>query len=128
MCFPLWPIFSVFYTWALGVELCANYMGENWGAIGEQIGNMMGTRKKRKKKIRPDPPPLLKEKKLDPSWGHPEPFHWLHELLCLKLVTFPLRPHSKRNKLDPSWGHTEPSHWVHVLLFPKLFVTIFDSR
>jgi hypothetical protein len=31
-------------------------------------------------------PPLQKEKKLDPSCVHPEPFYWLHEAFIPKTV------------------------------------------
>ncbi len=122
---PMAYLFSFFIYghWKL------NFVQTIWDKMEVLLGNNLGTWWEQGKKKQKNLPFPLKEKKLDPSWGHSEPFHWLHELLCLKPVTIPRRrPPQKKKKLDPSWGHTEPSHWLHGLLFPKLFVTIFDSR
>jgi len=37
-------------------------------------------------KIPPPPPPPLKRKKLDRSWVHAEPSHWLYEISISKTV------------------------------------------
>jgi hypothetical protein len=84
-CATLWPAFSVYVheSWTkpystkpYGIELRCY-----WGHLWEPHGNMMGTHWEQGKK-NPKislPPPHLKRKKLDPSWLHAEPSHWVHE-------------------------------------------------
>jgi hypothetical protein len=112
-----------------------NFVQTIWEKIEVLLGNNLGTwwehweQGEKRKKNHPPPPPPPKRKKIGPLMKA----SWAFSLAAWTSTSEtgdnpPPPPHPKRKKLDPSWGHTEPSHWLHGLLFPKLFVTIFDSR
>jgi hypothetical protein len=60
-------------------------LGTSWGTIwelGAPFENLMGTWKR----IKNSSPNIPERKKLDPSRGHAEPYHWLHETFISKTV------------------------------------------
>jgi hypothetical protein len=62
--------------------------GTSWAEhIWEQFENLMGTHwEQGKKTTNPSPPAPSKNRKLDHSWVHSEPSHWLHEISFSKTV------------------------------------------
>ncbi len=70
---------------------------ENLGIIWEFDENTLGTRKK---SLFPSP---LKKKKLDPSWGHAEHSHWLHEISLSKTLHHQFLPWLTAGA--KFWGH-----------------------
>ncbi len=83
----------------------------------ELYGNTLGTREENKKKSLF---PLSKRKKLDRSWVHAEPSHWLHEISLSKIV----HHHFPSGLIPPiinNWGYLLSfiliSSWVRSQLF-----------
>jgi len=57
--------------------------------LGKAFGNTLRTWEhigNKGKKIKNSPSPSLKRKKLDRSWVHAEPSHWLYEISISKTV------------------------------------------
>jgi hypothetical protein len=74
----------------------------------------MGTRAE-KKKFLSQPP--LKKKKLHPSWGHAEPYQWLHAISLSKTVCHHFLPQLMAG--GEFWGH---SLWIRKQLAGLYFL------
>jgi len=78
-------------------------LGTSWG---ECFWNLMGTHKEQGRKTKiPSPPTFSKRKKLDHSWVHDEPSHWLHEISISKAFHHHFWPGLMAG--SAIWGHSQ---------------------